>query len=224
MFIAYRIRPVVESTDPDGEVSYRAAASLEEAEREINESSSSQVVHGREGKALFWGLYGVNPLENGVSTEEAISDTLSEDSAKKLLVKIIGQFEIDEHGYCKGVSPSPISSNTPPEGMDYWKDEDSDHPVHDWEHEVADGDPGSQLTFTAALHPQSGAEQTADVSLGIQIWLRPFGLKGQKTLKRYLRARVHGTAIARESTYLAQPLGPVSGLSVCRQLRPGKRQ
>lgn len=145
MFISYRIRPVIEHMDPDGEVSYSAAASLADAEREINEFCARGSFSGREGKDLLWGIYGVNPPENGVSTEDAISDTVSLESAKQLLAKIIGPFTMDTQGYCalEPIAPSqgaPISLNTPPEGMDYWKDQDESHPVSDWEIEVANGD------------------------------------------------------------------------------------
>ena len=146
MFISYRIRPVVESTDPEGDVTYRAAASLAEAEREVEEFAARNVVNGLEGKALLWGIYGVNPPEDGVSTEDAISDTLSEESAKQLLAKIIGPFQADERGYCKA-TPSAVSTqngqsnaNTPPEGTDYWQGEDPSYPVSDWKQEVANGD------------------------------------------------------------------------------------
>jgi hypothetical protein len=105
MFIAYRIRPVVESTDPDGKVSYRACASLSEAEQEVNQFNNRNSFSGREGKTVVWGIYGVNAPENGVSTEDAISDTLCEESAKRLLEKIIGPFTTDAQGYCTRVSP-----------------------------------------------------------------------------------------------------------------------
>src|ERR1035437_3917943 len=105
MFIAYRIRPVVESTDPDGKVSYRACASLSEAEQEVNQFNNRNSFSGREDNTVVWGIYGVNAPENGVSTEDAISDTLCEESGKRLLAKIIGPFTIDAQGYCTRVSP-----------------------------------------------------------------------------------------------------------------------
>ena len=38
-----------------------------------------------------------------------------------------------------GKRGSMQSANVPPEGMDYWQDEDADYPTADWEHEVHDG-------------------------------------------------------------------------------------
>jgi hypothetical protein len=32
------------------------------------------------------------------------------------------------------------SANVPPEGQNYWQDEDPEHPVSDWQTEVANGD------------------------------------------------------------------------------------
>jgi hypothetical protein len=32
------------------------------------------------------------------------------------------------------------SANVPPEGQDYWQDEDPDYPIADWKAEVANGD------------------------------------------------------------------------------------
>jgi hypothetical protein len=32
------------------------------------------------------------------------------------------------------------SKNQPPEGQDYWTSEDPEHPVKDWQYEVANGD------------------------------------------------------------------------------------
>ena len=171
MFTAYRIRPVVEHTDPDGKVSYRAAASLAEAERDIDEFNNRQVFNGREGLALMWGIYGVNPPEDGVSTEDSISDTPSEEAAKQFLAKIIGPFQVDEHGYCTAepAQNAQSSSNTPPEGMDYWKDQDKSYPLSDWQQEVANGDTRAaywEWAF-AARHCDSDCEgqpeQSADV-------------------------------------------------------------
>jgi hypothetical protein len=107
MFIGYRIRPVVEYTDPHGQVSRRAAASLTEAEREIDEFCNRQSVHGREGKALIWGIYGVNPPEGGISTEDSIGDKRSKASATLLLAKIIGRFAMGAQGYAIP-SPKPV--------------------------------------------------------------------------------------------------------------------
>ena len=172
MFTAYRIRPVVEHTDRDGEVSYRAAASLEEALREIDEFSDRQVFNGREGLDLMWGIYGVNPPENGVSTEDAIRNTSSEESVKHLLAKIIGPFQVDERGYCTAepAQNAQCNINTPPEGMDYWKDQDESYPASDWEQEVANGDTraGYWEWAYAARHCDSDCEgqpeQSPDVT------------------------------------------------------------
>ena len=32
------------------------------------------------------------------------------------------------------------SANIPPEGLDYWKDQDFDFPISDWQYEVANGE------------------------------------------------------------------------------------
>lgn len=34
----------------------------------------------------------------------------------------------------------PESANVPPEGQDYWKDEDPEHPFIDWVYAVSNGD------------------------------------------------------------------------------------
>jgi len=99
LYTAYRIRPVVESTDQDGELYCEAKASLADAESECAEFEAKEVFAGREGKRIIWTIYGVNPEEDGARTEEALTDVLSEQSARDTLEKIIGPFQIDDAGY-----------------------------------------------------------------------------------------------------------------------------
>jgi hypothetical protein len=107
LYEAYRIRPVVETTDDEGEVTCEAKASLAEAESECAEFEAKEVFCGREGKRIIWTIYGVDPEENGVRTEDAITDVLSEATAKIALEKIIGPFEVDANGFCASALPIP---------------------------------------------------------------------------------------------------------------------
>ena len=63
MFKAFRIRPVVESMDENGEVTCEAFATLAAVERDSAQFEARRSVSGREGKTMIWTLYGVNPEE-----------------------------------------------------------------------------------------------------------------------------------------------------------------
>jgi len=95
MFKAFRIRPVVESMDENGEVTCEAFATLAAAERDCAQFEARRSVSGREGKTIIWTLYGVNPEESGVRTECAIADRDTEVSARELLTSLIGPFTTD---------------------------------------------------------------------------------------------------------------------------------
>jgi hypothetical protein len=99
MFKAFRIRPVVESMDENGEVTCEAFASLTAVERDCAQFEGRRSVSGREGKTIIWTLYGVNPEESGVRTEYAIADRDTEEFARELLTSLIGPFTTDEAGY-----------------------------------------------------------------------------------------------------------------------------
>ena len=99
MFKAFRIRPVVESMDENGEVTCEAFASLTAVERDCAQFEGRRSVSGREGKTIIWTLYGVNPEVSSVRTEDAIADCDTEESARELLTSIIGPFTTDEAGY-----------------------------------------------------------------------------------------------------------------------------
>ena len=99
MFKAFRIRPVVESMDENGEVTCEAFATLAAVERDSAQFEARRSVSGREGKTIIWTLYGVNPEESGVRTEYAIADRDTEESARELLTSLIGPFTTDEAGY-----------------------------------------------------------------------------------------------------------------------------
>ena len=99
MFKVFRIRPVVESMDENGEVTCEAFASLTAVERDCAQFEGRRSVSGREGKTIIWTLYGVNPEESGVRTEYAIADRDTEEFARELLTNLIGPFTTDEAGY-----------------------------------------------------------------------------------------------------------------------------
>ena len=84
MFKAFRIRPVVESMDENGEVTCEAFASLAAVERDCAQFEGRRSVSGREGKTIIWTLYGVNPEESGVRTDYAIADRDTEELAREL--------------------------------------------------------------------------------------------------------------------------------------------
>jgi hypothetical protein len=99
MFKAFRIRPVVESMDENGEVTCEAFATLAAVERDSAQFEGRRSVSGREGKTIIWTLYGVNPEESGVRTEYAIADRDTEEYARELLTSLIGPFTTGEAGY-----------------------------------------------------------------------------------------------------------------------------
>jgi hypothetical protein len=68
LYEAFRICPVVESTDEDGGVACEAKATLADAQRECEAFDARQTVGGLEGKRIIWSVYGVNPEEHGVRT------------------------------------------------------------------------------------------------------------------------------------------------------------
>jgi hypothetical protein len=107
LYEAFRIRPVVESTDENGRVASEAKATLADAQRECEGFDARQIVGGMEGKRIIWSVYGVNPEENDVRTEEAIADRNTEDAARELLANIIGPFIPDEKGYCSAAIVVP---------------------------------------------------------------------------------------------------------------------
>ena len=99
MFNAFRIRPVVESMDENGEVTCEAFATLAAVERDSAQFEARRSVSGREGRTIIWTLYGVNPEESGVRTDYAIADRDTEELARELLTSLIGPFTTDEAGY-----------------------------------------------------------------------------------------------------------------------------
>ncbi len=101
MFSTYRVRPVVEITAPDGEISYHAFDSLAEAERDVAEFEARISFLGREGHRVVWSIYGIENDANGGLKETQISDAFSKESAEKLLECIIGPFTEDQKGLCK---------------------------------------------------------------------------------------------------------------------------
>jgi hypothetical protein len=90
MFEAFAIKPVVETHDQNGDVTCEAFVTLEAAQKHCDEYEAGGSFSGRDGKRIIWTLYGVNPIEFGVRTQDAISDCDTEDSARKLLVSIVG--------------------------------------------------------------------------------------------------------------------------------------
>jgi len=107
LYEAFRIRPVVESTDENGRVASEAKATLADAQRECEAFDALQIVGGLEGKRIIWSVYGVNPEEHGLRTDEAIADRNTEDAARELLANIIGPFIPDEKGYCSAAIVVP---------------------------------------------------------------------------------------------------------------------
>lgn len=120
MFKAYRIRPVVETQGPElGELlTCEAFDSLAAAQAEIAAFESRSSFSGVEGKRIIWTLYGVNPMENGVRTEDAIADRETEQDCRELLGNLIGRFATVGDGardYFFPVRPAPapiMSSRT----------------------------------------------------------------------------------------------------------------
>jgi hypothetical protein len=99
MFEAFRIRPVVESMDENGEVTCEIFAIIADAERECTKFEACRSASERKGKTIIWTLYGVNVEENEVRTEDAIADRGTEESAHELLTSIIRPFRTDDAGY-----------------------------------------------------------------------------------------------------------------------------
>lgn len=91
MFTGYRIRPVLEWEGSDESRELKAFSSIGdamEAKAALLRDHPDPDVEPR----VIWTLYGLNPVVNGVTTEEAIADRDSEASATDLLEKLIGTF------------------------------------------------------------------------------------------------------------------------------------
>jgi hypothetical protein len=90
MFEAFAIKPVVETQDQNGDVTCEAFVTLAAAQKHCDEYEAGGSFSGREGKRIIWTLYGVNPIEFGVRTQDAIYDCDTEDSAREQLESIVG--------------------------------------------------------------------------------------------------------------------------------------
>lgn len=115
MFIGYRIRPVLEWEGSDESRELKAFSSIHEA----TEAKSALLRDHPDPDVeprILWTLYGLNPVVNGVTTEEAIADRDSEASATELLEKLVGTFRSN----AEAITPHlyAVSKQKPPTTAD----------------------------------------------------------------------------------------------------------
>lgn len=108
MFEAYRIRPVVETEGNDESKNCESFATVSEANEFIDSVIAEGIADGEDRDdligdyqiRLFWTLYGVNPIDHGVRTDDAIYDADTEEACWKMLRKLTRNLTMrDKAGY-----------------------------------------------------------------------------------------------------------------------------
>jgi hypothetical protein len=100
MFEAYRIRPVVEWEGSDESREVEAFDALGEASAKQAQLMRDDP-HADVEPRIFWTLYGINPETDGVRTEDAIADRITEADALELLGRL-----------SDGLPPIPVPAAT----------------------------------------------------------------------------------------------------------------
>jgi hypothetical protein len=124
MFEAYKIRPVVETEGNDESKYCQSFSTLKQAmdfivvtvrtdeDAELRDGWILEDAMEDMNIRLFWTLYGVNPLDQGVRVSDAIADMKSEMACYSLLSKIVGRYIVDSTGYIYPLQVKTMDNET----------------------------------------------------------------------------------------------------------------